>query len=247
MNARRGDPHILVSHTGNLPRPADLEALNQSDGDLSAFNRRGRRATGKPGALGPLKHRQQRSETMTVGQTTQRAEELLPVTPSQIEGPYFRIGAPRRDSLLEPGITGERLRLSGKVVTPHGKAIPNAVLHFWLSDDKGNYDMVGYRLQGYTLADAKGRYHMEMIVPACYEPRQAKHVHVKVQGVSRPLTTQLFFSDDEDRLRDNWYLKELEVQVEDAPDGGKKGTFDFVIQQVTEKENVTAETLAARV
>jgi protocatechuate 3,4-dioxygenase beta subunit len=184
---------------------------------------------------------------MTAGQTTERAEEQLPLTPSQIEGPYFRIGAPRRDSLIEPGITGERLQLSGKVTTPEGKAIPNAVLHFWLSDDQGNYDMVGYRLQGYTLADAQGRYQMDMIVPACYEPRHAKHIHVKVQGISRPLTTQLFFSDDEDRLRDNWYLKELEVQVEDGPQGGKRGTFDFVIQQVTEKENVTAETLAARV
>ena len=180
---------------------------------------------------------------MTVAQTT----ELLPLTPAQIEGPYFRIGAPRRDSLLEPGITGEHLRLTGQVRNPEGKAIPGAVLHFWMSDDKGNYDMVGYRLQGYTLADAQGRYAVDMIVPACYEPRQAKHIHVKVQGVSRPLTTQLFFSDDEDRVRDRWYLKELEVQVEDAAEGGKRGTFDFVIQQVTEKENVTPETLAARV
>lgn len=184
---------------------------------------------------------------MTVGQTTERGEALLPLTPSQIEGPYFRLGAPRRESLLEPGITGERLRLAGHVLTPEGKPIPEAVLHFWLSDDKGNYDMVGYRLQGYTLTDAQGSYQMEMIVPACYEPRQAKHVHVKVQGVSSPLTTQLFFSDDEDRLRDRWYMKELEVQVKDAPKGGKLGTFDFVIKQVTEKENVTPETLAARV
>jgi protocatechuate 3,4-dioxygenase beta subunit len=178
---------------------------------------------------------------------TEQAAALLPLTPSQIEGPYFRLGAPRRDSLLEPGITGEHLVLRGRVTTPAGKPIPNAILHFWLSDDQGNYDMVGYQLQGYTVADAQGGYQMEMIVPACYEPRQAKHVHVKVQGVSRTLTTQLFFSDDEDRLRDRWYLKELEVQVEDSARGGKQGTFDFVIEQVTEKENVTAATLAARV
>jgi protocatechuate 3,4-dioxygenase beta subunit len=184
---------------------------------------------------------------MTASQTTERGEALLPLTPSQIEGPYFRLGAPRRDTLLEPGITGERLSLAGRVLTPEGTPIPSAILHFWLSDDKGNYDMVGYRLQGYTLTDARGRYQMEMIVPACYEPRQAKHVHVKVQGISSPLTTQLFFSDDEDRLRDHWYMKELEVQVEDAAQGGKHGTFDFVIKQVTEKENVTPETLAARV
>jgi hypothetical protein len=35
--------------------------------------------------------------------------------------------------------------------------------------------------------------------------------------------------------------------MEDLPDGSKRGTFDFVIRQVTEKENVTPESLAARV
>ena len=181
---------------------------------------------------------------MTIADT---ATELLPVTPSVIEGPYFRVGAPQRESLIEPGITGERMLLTGRVLNPEGKPIPGAVLQFWMSDDQGNYDMVGYKLHGYTFSDAEGRYRLEAIVPACYEPRHAKHIHVKVQAVSRPLTTQLYFTDDEDRLKDNWYKPELDVQVRDNPDGGKIGEFDFVIQQVTEKENVTAESLAARV
>ena len=61
---------------------------------------------------------------------------------------------------------------------------------------------------------------MEMIVPACYEPRQAKHVHVKVQPVSRPLTTQLYFSDDVERVKDAFYNPVLDIQVQEAPDGG---------------------------
>ncbi len=178
---------------------------------------------------------------------TERAQAKLPLTPSVIEGPYFRVGAPRRESLIEPDITGERILLTGRVLNPEGTPIPGAVLQFWSSDDKGNYDMVGYRLHGYTVADEQGRYQIETIIPSCYEPRQAKHLHVKVQGVSRPLTTQLYFSNDPDRLRDRYYSEVLDVQVEDAPDGGKRGTFDFVIQQVTEKENVTPESLAARV
>jgi protocatechuate 3,4-dioxygenase beta subunit len=172
---------------------------------------------------------------------------LLPVTPAEIEGPFFRIGAPRRESLIEPGITGERLMLSGRVLTPEGRIVPDALLQFWMSDDQGNYDGQGYRLQGYTVTDAAGGYRMEMIVPACYEPRQAQHIHVKVQGVSRPLTTQLYFSNDANRAKDRHYMPELEVQVSDAPSGGKQGTFDFVIQQYTEKDNVTPETLTARV
>jgi len=65
--------------------------------------------------------------------------------------------------------------------------------------------------------------------------------------VSRPYTTQLYFSDDENRKADRYFMNELEVQMEDMPDGRKRGTYDFVIQQVTEKENVTPESLAARV
>jgi len=172
---------------------------------------------------------------------------LLPLTPAQIEGPFFRIGAPRRESLLEPGITGERLLLTGRVLSPEGRTVAEALLQFWMSDDQGNYDGRGYRLQGYTVTDDRGGYRMEMIVPACYEPRQAQHVHVKVQAVGRPLTTQLYFSNDANRVKDRHYLKELEVQVADAPDGGKQGTFDFVVQQYSEKDNVTPETLAARV
>ena len=48
----------------------------------------------------------------------------LPLTPAQIEGPYFRLGAPRRESLLEPGMSGERLVLSGRVLVPEGKPVP---------------------------------------------------------------------------------------------------------------------------
>ena len=171
----------------------------------------------------------------------------LPLTPAQIEGPYFRLGAPRRESLIEPGVTGQRFLLSGRVLTPRGTPIPGACVNFWMSDDEGNYDMIGHQLHGYTLTDAQGRYQMEMIEPACYEPRQAKHIHVKVQGDSRILTTQLFLSDDEGRLRDRWFLPELEVKVEEKSDGSKSGTFDFVIEQVTEKDNVTRASLASRV
>ena len=178
--------------------------------------------------------------------TAQDTAELT-LTPTQIEGPYYKVSSPHRASLIEPGITGTPLLLVGRVLNEYGKPIPGAVVDFWQSDDVGNYDMVGDLLRGHVFTDAEGRYQMETIVPACYEPRQARHIHVKVQGVSRPYTTQLYFSDDEPRLQDNYYMRELEVQMEDLPDGTKRGTYDFFIRQVTEKENVTPESLAARV
>jgi protocatechuate 3,4-dioxygenase beta subunit len=180
---------------------------------------------------------------MTASDTTTE----LTLTPTQIEGPYYKIGSPQRASLIEPGITGVPIELTGRVFNEHGKPIPGAVVDFWQSDDVGNYDMVGNLLRGHVFTRADGSYHLETIMPACYEPRQARHIHVKVQGVSRPYTTQLYFSDDEERVKDHYYMKELEVQVEDIPNGAKRGTYDFVIHQVTEKENVTPESLAARV
>jgi protocatechuate 3,4-dioxygenase beta subunit len=178
--------------------------------------------------------------------TATETQELA-LTPTQIEGPYYKVCSPHRSSLLEPGITGTPLEITGQVLNERGKPIPGAVLDFWQSDDKGNYDMVGDFLRGHVFADENGRYSIETIMPACYEPRQARHIHVKIQGVSRPYTTQLYFSDDEDRVKDNFYQKELEVQVADQPGGRKLGTFNFVIRQVTEQENVTPESLAARV
>jgi len=179
---------------------------------------------------------------MTLADTSE-----LAVTPTQIEGPYYKLGSPHRSSLIEPGITGTPLEISGRVVNERGTPIPGAVLDFWQSDDRGNYDMVGTLLRGHVFTDTSGRYTIETIVPACYEPRQARHIHVKVQAVSRPYTTQLYFSDDAERAKDDYYLPELEVQVEELADGRKRGTFDFVIRQVTEKENVTPASLAARV
>ena len=179
---------------------------------------------------------------MTASETAE-----LALTPTQIEGPYYKVGSPHRASLIEPGITGTPLVITGRVTNERGKPIAGAVLDFWQSDETGNYDMVGNILRGHVFTDISGRYSLETIVPACYEPRQARHIHVKVQGVSRPYTTQLYFSDDPERVKDNYYQKDLEVQVEDAPEGRKHGTYDFVIRQVTEKENVTPESLAARV
>jgi protocatechuate 3,4-dioxygenase beta subunit len=176
--------------------------------------------------------------------TAQQTAELT-LTPTQIEGPYYKCASPHRKSLIEPGITGVPLLLTGRVLNEHGKPIPGAIVDVWQSDDVGNYDMLGYLLRGHVFSDQDGRYEIETIQPACYEPRQAQHIHVKVQGNSRPYTTQLYFSNDEPRVNDNYYMKELEVQVEELPSGSRRGTFDFVIRQVTDKENVTPESLAA--
>ena|SRR5579884_1626663 len=171
--------------------------------------------------------------------------ELKP-TPAEIEGPYFRLGAPERSNLLEPGDKPE-LVLTGRVLNTHGKPIPNAIVNIWSSDAIGNYDMIGYKYHGFQRTDAEGRYQFTTIIPGCYFPRDAKHIHVKVQGVSSPLTTQLYVEGEPGNEDDAYYSPDVLVRCTTDEHGTKHGTYDFVIRQVTEKENVTPESLAARV
>jgi len=107
--------------------------------------------------------------------------------------------------------------------------------------------MVGYKYHGYQVTDPDGRYEFTTIIPGCYEPREAKHLHVKVQGNSSPATTQLYIEGEPGNEDDHYYDSRMLVRCTADANGTKHGSFDFVIKQVTERENVTPESLAARV
>ena len=107
--------------------------------------------------------------------------------------------------------------------------------------------MLGYKYTGYVFTDEAGRYEFTTIIPGCYYPRDAKHIHVKLQGVSSPVTTQLYIEGEPGNEDDPFFSTDLLVRCTVDADGTKHGTFDFVIRQVTERENVTPESLAARV
>jgi protocatechuate 3,4-dioxygenase beta subunit len=168
----------------------------------------------------------------------------LEQTPREIEGPYFRLAAPERSNLLEPGDKPE-IHITGRVLNEKGTPIPNAVVNLWSSDADGNYDMVGYRYHGFQRTDAEGRYEFTSIIPGCYEPRDAKHFHVKVQGDSSPITTQLYVEGEPGNEEDPYYSEKLLIRTTTDKNGVKQGTFDFVVKQVTARENVTPESLAA--
>ena len=169
----------------------------------------------------------------------------LTQTPWEIEGPYYRLGTPQRSNLLEPGDAPE-LILTGRVLNPEGRPIAGAVVNFWHCDHHGEYDMAGYRYTGYVVTDEAGRYELTTIVPGTYQPRQARHLHVKVQAISRPVTTQLFLEGEPGNTADEYYNPALVVACTADSDGVRHGTFDFVIAQFTEEQNVTRESLAAR-
>ncbi|HWP45874.1 MAG TPA: hypothetical protein VNM22_01820 [Candidatus Limnocylindrales bacterium] len=150
------------------------------------------------------------------------------LTPSNAEGPFFKPKSPRRTSLLEPGITGTKLIVTGYVLSTDCKPITGALLDFWHADAKGVYDNVGYKLRGHQFSDEAGRYHLETIVPGLY-PGRTRHIHVKVQAPNKPiLTTQLYFPGEQLNQTDFIFRPELLMKVQDSNEG-KTATFNFVL------------------
>jgi protocatechuate 3,4-dioxygenase beta subunit len=148
------------------------------------------------------------------------------VTPRQTEGPFFSPNSPRRISLVEQGSKAPRLVVAGTVLSAQCKPVPNALLDFWHSDERGDYDNRGFRYRGHQHADAQGRFRLETIVPAEY-PGRTRHIHVKVQAPGgRILTTQLYFPGDPGNRRDGLYRPELEMKK--AKEG--EASFDFVVE-----------------
>ncbi len=148
--------------------------------------------------------------------------------PALTEGPYFKSGSPERASLLDEGVVGTPLILTGYVLTPDCQPIANALLDFWQADGDGVYDNAGYRLRGHQFTDENGYYRLETVVPGLY-PGRTEHIHVKVQPPGGAvLTTQLFFPDVTENQGDGIFSPLLLVTFTESTDG-LTARFDFVV------------------
>jgi protocatechuate 3,4-dioxygenase beta subunit len=149
-------------------------------------------------------------------------------TARQTEGPYFKPDSPLRASLLEPGIVGTQIVVTGTVLSTTCQPIARALIDVWHADDRGGYDNTGFRVRGHQFTDDQGRYRLETIVPGVYVGR-TRHFHVKVQPPNRSvLTTQLYFPGEAVNARDPIFSPELVMRVTETTTG-KAGTFDFVV------------------
>jgi protocatechuate 3,4-dioxygenase beta subunit len=145
-------------------------------------------------------------------------------TPGDIEGPFYKAGAPTRANFVETGSSAEKMVLTGVVRSADCRPLANASLDFWHADERGEYDSAGYRYRGIVTTDWQGRYRLETNLPPPYSGR-ARHIHVKVQRLGgRMLTTQLYFPGES---RDA--SRALVVKMERRPDG-RVATFDFVLE-----------------
>jgi len=144
-------------------------------------------------------------------------------TPADMEGPFYKPGAPARASLAEAGSKAEKLLLAGVVRSADCKALAGVTLDFWHADADGSYDNSGYRYRGVVTSDAEGRYRLETNLPPPYMGRP-RHIHVKLQRPGgKILTTQLYFPG-ESRGADKALVVKLERR-----DGVQAASFDFVL------------------
>ena len=155
-------------------------------------------------------------------------------TDDNIEGPFYKAGAPDRSTLVDRGMPGLPLIVTGRVLSTQCKPLAGAVLDVWQCDANGVYDNKGYTLRGKLHSDDKGRYEIRTILPPPYNIGDSRfrpaHIHLKISAPGTPvLTTQLYFDGDKYNTVDRAFRKSLALRPKEAK-GGKLATFDFHIK-----------------
>ncbi len=150
-------------------------------------------------------------------------------TPSQKAGPFYTPDTPERSSLIEAGMSGTALIVSGQVLTTDCQPVAGVILDFWHADITGKYDNEGFTFRGHQFTDENGRFQLEILMPGLY-PGRTRHIHVHVQcPETELLTTQLYFPDEADNDGDGIFNEVLIMEMADGGDGGKTAVFNFVL------------------
>jgi catechol 1,2-dioxygenase len=170
------------------------------------------------------------------------------VTENNIEGPFYRAGAPTRYTITQPYEPGVVMVVSGRVWGFNTKKpLTNAVLHIWQADEKGHYDNDDPQNQpakdefvnrAIIFPDASGRYEYQTIHPGAYQigPKEWRPAHIHYM-VSAPgyetLITQLYFDGDPHNAADRFIKKSLIIKLASTKRHGKnyeRGVFDIVLK-----------------
>ncbi|MHC2338457.1 protocatechuate 3,4-dioxygenase subunit alpha [Bradyrhizobium sp. USDA 4454] len=143
------------------------------------------------------------------------------ITPSQTVGPYFKYGLTPNgeyewndaftNNLLTPDVSGERIRVEGKVYDGDGAVIPDCMLEIWQADAQGRFSdpqdaraLPNSSFKGFGRAgtDKSGAYAFDTIkpgvVPDADGKPQAPHILLAVyaRGMLLHLYTRIYFDDE---------------------------------------------------
>jgi len=159
------------------------------------------------------------------------ASATCAATAPNIEGPFYKPGAPQR-ARLGRNRRGVPLVVEGMVRDADCRPVPGAWLDIWHADGEGAYDNDGFGLRGRLRADGGGRYRLETIIPGHYlngPTYRPAHIHVKLAAPGfRPLTTQLYFPGDPYNEGDPFILDSLLMDVA-SRSSRTEAHFDFAL------------------
>jgi protocatechuate 3,4-dioxygenase, alpha subunit len=143
------------------------------------------------------------------------------ITPSQTVGPFFKYGlTPNGEyewndaftsNLLTPDVSGDRIRVEGKVYDGDGAVIPDCMLEIWQADSQGRFSdpqdkralpNSSFKGFGRCGTDKSGFYAFDTIKPGSVpDPDgkpQAPHIVLAVfaRGMLLHLYTRIYFDDE---------------------------------------------------
>jgi len=166
-------------------------------------------------------------------------DTLRPVTTQTSIGLFYLSGAPEVDSLWREGDKGKRLLLQGRVLTPDGQPVRNALVELWHADAEGGVDESRYRTAQRTKPD--GSFGVKTVLPGHIEMARdnvifaPRHVHVSVSHPDfQRLISLIFFKGDE-RLAGSPY-PELAIHIEQAHYGDQGELFMGLVELVLDSK-----------
>jgi protocatechuate 3,4-dioxygenase beta subunit len=169
------------------------------------------------------------------------------LTEQNIQGPFYRAGAPFRAKITPPLEPGTVLLVKGRVwAHDTRRPLEGATLDVWQANASGRYDNhdTGVALdpsvfanRGRLVSDEHGNYEFETVRPGAYEfvPGRMRpaHIHYWVRHPRcRDLITQLYFKGDPHTAGDPYVRASLVVEpqtVRVASGAYETITFDIVL------------------
>src|SRR5919109_812636 len=149
------------------------------------------------------------------------------ITPSQTVGPFFAYGLTPRgeyawndafgNNLVTPDVSGERIKIEGRVFDGDGQPIVDSMIEIWQADPAGRYahpgdkralPNVSFKGFGRCGADQNGAYSFETVkpgaVPGPNGAMQAPHILLAIfsRGMLRQAYTRIYFSDEKANASD---------------------------------------------
>ncbi|MCX7374722.1 MAG: protocatechuate 3,4-dioxygenase [Alphaproteobacteria bacterium] len=181
------------------------------------------------------------------------AAAQVPLTPAQMEGPYFPRAIPAdadADLMRVAGqprmARGQPLRFEGVVRGRDGAPLAGVRVQIWQADADGIYlhpadprlsaRDTGFQGYGSTITDNAGRYAFRTIRPGLY-PGRTPHIHMRTTSADGrlDLTTQAYFPESPQNERD-FLLRNLSAERRallmmtlSPTDDGQLARFDIVL------------------